>query len=119
MHKQYNNIVKELQSIVQEQKYNPQLDLRHKIEAARTVLNLSLTTKAEKYLRWSRHRFNTLGDKPTTLLARKLTPRPNNLALPRLLLQDGKLTQNPQLIIAEFSNFFSKLPQPIPHSSSG
>lgn len=57
----------ELHKIVQEQKSNPHLDLRHKIDTARTALNLSLTTIAEKFLRWSRHRYYTKGDKPTTL----------------------------------------------------
>lgn len=76
------------------QKKNPQIDTRHKIDAERTALNRSLTTKAEKYLRWSRHLFYTLGDKPNTLLARKLTPLPYNLALQELRLCNDKLAQN-------------------------
>lgn len=50
-----------------------------------------------------------MGDKPNRLLARKLNPRPYNPALPKLRLQTGQITQNPQLILQEFYTFYSKL----------
>lgn len=43
---------------------NPLVDIRYKIDMACTALNLGLTTQAEKYLRWSRHRYFTMADKP-------------------------------------------------------
>lgn len=92
----------DLQALMWEQKKNPQLDLRHKIDAARLALNLNLIIKAQKHLHWSRHRFYTL-------LGRKLIPHPYNSALPKLCLCDGKLTQNLQLVVQEFCTFYSKL----------
>lgn len=50
-----------------------------------------------------------MGDKPTTLLARKIVPHPYTPALARLRLKNGHLTQNPELILKEFTNFYSKL----------
>ena len=59
---------------MEEQHRTPQIDIRQKIDEARLALNLSLTTQAEKQISWSEHRFYTMGDKPTTMLARKLVP---------------------------------------------
>ena len=50
-----------------------------------------------------------MGDKPNKLLARRLTPRPFNPALPKLRLKNGQLTQNPHKILQEFAAFYSKL----------
>lgn len=72
------------------------------------ALNLSFTTKVEKYICWSRHWYCTMDDKPNTLLAGQLVPKPFDSALPKLWLQNGQLTQNPQLILREFFNFYSK-----------
>lgn len=99
----------ELQRLMREQRAKQNLDLRGQIDAARMALNLSLTTKAEKSIRWSRHRYYTMGDKPNKLLVRKLTPRPFTPALPKLRLQNGQTTQNPQPIQQEFFTFYSKL----------
>lgn len=46
---------------------------------------------------------------PNRLLTRKLNPRPFNPALPKLRLQNGQTTQNPQLILQEFFTFYSRL----------
>lgn len=99
----------ELLRLTQEQKSNQHLDLRYQINVARTTLNLSLTTKAEKYDRCVKHRYYTLGDKLNKLLARKLNPRPYNPALPKLRLQNRQTNQNPQLILQEFFTFYSRL----------
>ena len=61
----------ELDRLMRDQTANPHIDFRNQIDEARTALNLSLTTKAEKSVRWACHRYYTLGDKPNTLLARK------------------------------------------------
>ncbi|XP_040214168.1 vomeronasal type-2 receptor 26-like [Rana temporaria] len=60
-----------LDHLLDEQRRNPQPDIRRKIDDARLALNLSLTTQAEKHISWSKHKFYTMGDKPTTMLATK------------------------------------------------
>ena len=54
---------------------------------------MSLTTLAEKHISWSKHKYYTMGDKPTTMLARKLEPRQYVPTLPKLRLPTGHATQ--------------------------
>lgn len=83
---------KELQQVLREQHLNQHLDHRPQIDAARTALYLSLTTKARKYIRWYIHQYYTMGDKPNILLVRKLTPlMPFTPAIQKLCLRNGQL----------------------------
>lgn len=105
-----------LRDLLREQKRTPEIDIRHKIDTARVALNISLTTKAEKSIRWSGNRYYTLGDKPHTLLAHKLSPRQFSSALPKLKLRSGQQSQNPRLIVNKFFSFYTRLysqPQPL------
>lgn len=97
---------------MEEQHKIPQTDIRHKIDEAKLALNLSLTTKAEKHISWSKHKYYTMGDKLTTMLARKLVPRPYTLTLPKLRLPTRHPTQNPELILKEFHKFYARLYSP-------
>lgn len=99
----------DLGKLMQEQRLAPQVDIRHRIDEARLALNLSLTTQAEKCICWSRHKYYTMGDKPTTMLARKLVPRILTSTLPKLRLPTRHPTQNPKTIIQEFHKFYTKL----------
>lgn len=98
---------------MEEQHRIPQIDIRHKIDEARLALNLCLTTQAEKHISWSKHKYYTMGDKPTTMLARKLVPRPYTPTLPKFRLPTGHPTQNPELILKAFHNFYSRLYSPL------
>lgn len=91
-----------LQNLLDEQRAAPLINTRHKINLARLALNLSLTTQAEKFIHWSRHKYYTIGDKPTNLLARKLVPRKYTLTIPKLRLHNRQPTQNPKFIVWEF-----------------
>lgn len=98
-----------MQSLLDEWRGIPQVDIRHKKDLARLALNLSLTTQVEKRVRWSRHKYYTMGDKPTTLLARKLVHQVYSSALPKLRVHNRFPSQNPKLILQEFHNFTSTL----------
>lgn len=98
----------ELQYLLDEQEMAPLIDIRHKIDSS-LALNLTLTTQTEKSIRWSKHEYYTMGDKRTTLLPGNEYPRKNSPALPKLKLPNGQPTQNLQLIVREFQDFFSTL----------
>lgn len=79
------------------------------LDAARTALNLALTTKAEKWLRWTRNRFYSNGDRIGSMLAGKLFLKFHSPALPKIRIQGGTLSQNPQRIMGEFLTFYKSL----------
>lgn len=72
MLKQKENV---LYDLLKDHKKNPQANLINQIEAAHLELNVCLTTKAEKSLRWSKAKFYSQADKPGRLLAVKLSLR--------------------------------------------
>lgn len=53
---------KEYETLATQHKRSPHPDLLLKLEQARTELNICLTTKAEKCLRWTNHKFFTWRD---------------------------------------------------------
>lgn len=79
------------------------------MDADHTTLNLALTSKAEKWLCWNSARFYCQGDKIGAMLAHRLTPKSRTFAVPKIRIQGGTLSQNPQHIMREFHSFYKKL----------
>lgn len=65
----------ELAALLKEYKHNPHLDLWDRIESARLELNICLTTKVEKQLRWTQARFYSQSDKLVKLLSNEIGPQ--------------------------------------------
>lgn len=63
-----------------------------KLDAAWTALNLALTTKEDKSIRWSGAKFYQTKDKIGTMLAHKLSSRLRSHALPKIKQADGTFT---------------------------
>lgn len=123
--KHSNSLIKEkeweLTDLLAQHKQRPDLDLRDKIDSTRLELNLCLTTKAEKSLRWTQASFYMLKDNPGTMLASRLTPRIRRTVPPKLRQPNGNLTQNPQIITKLFHSYYTSLysAQGPPSRSSG
>lgn len=90
-------------------KANPKSVPTEILDSARTALNLALTTKAEKWLWWSRSQFYCHGDKIGSMFVGRLTPKIRSFALPKIKIGGGTLSQNPQRIMGEFQNFYKSL----------
>lgn len=84
-------------------------DTLAQLESDRALLNLTLSTVAEKQLRWTGAKFYSQKDKKGSKLATKLSPKTRNLAFPKICTTSGDLTQNPARIMATFQDFYSKL----------
>lgn len=72
------------------------------LDAARIALNLAHTVGAERSLNWNNAKFYFQRDKMSTLLARKLSPTFSNSTLPKIRMQDGSTTLNPQKTLQAF-----------------
>ncbi|XP_040203672.1 mucin-5AC-like [Rana temporaria] len=111
---------RDYEALAARHKQSPSPDMLTKLEQARLELNICLTTKAEKQLRWANHRFFTWRDRPGSLLAHKLTPRYSHSALPKIRLSGGHIYKNPGKILQEFHKFYVDLygqPQEAPSLS--
>lgn len=100
---------KEYEALAKQHKRSPSPNLFIKIEQSHLGLNICLTKRAEKQLRWTNHKFFTWRDRPGSLLARKLTPRHTHMALTKIRLSGGHLSQDPQKILGEFHKFYADL----------
>lgn len=103
---------REYVALATQHKRSPHPDRLIKLEQARTALNICLTTKAEKHLRWTNRKFFTWWDRPGSLLARKHTPKHSHVALPKIRLSSGNLSQYPHKVLQEFQDFYTKLYNP-------
>lgn len=83
------------------------------LDKTRTLLNLALTTAAEKHLRWTGAKFYYQTDRLGSRLAAKLNPKHCALAFPKIKMTSGDLTQNSTKIMEAFSQFYSSLYKPI------
>ncbi|XP_077341249.1 uncharacterized protein LOC143986718 [Lithobates pipiens] len=81
----------------------PQLD-KIKLE-----LNLALTTRAEKSIRWSGNKFYTQKDKIGSMLASKLSPKQRAHSMPHIRLPGEGLSSNPTKVLEAFQIFYSDL----------
>lgn len=79
-----------------------------KLDAARTALNLALMVNAEKTIRWSGARFYQQKNKISMMLAAKLSLKFHSFMLPKIWIQDGSMTLNPQRILQTFQAFYTK-----------
>lgn len=70
-------------------KQHPTLDSLAKLDLARVKLNLSLTTSAEKHLRWSGARFYYQSDRIGSKLATKLSPKIRTSVFPEIRASSG------------------------------
>lgn len=97
-------------------KSNPTPDSLAKLDSARVRLNLSLTSSAEKHLRWTGARFYYQKDRIGSKLAAKLSPKTRVLAYPKIRTKTGNLTQNPMGVMNSFHDFYSHLYKALPQS---
>lgn len=107
--------------VAQTHKTHPTHETLKDLDRSIALLNLALTTAAEKYLRWTGAKFYSQTDKMGSRLAAKLSPNQRSFAFPKIKTSSGDLTQNPIKIMEEFSLFYSKLynPKPPPQSDNG
>lgn len=79
-----DKLEKEFLSLCKKHKQNPVMFPISKIDSARTALNLALTSRAEKHIRWTGARFYFQKDKPNSMLAIKLSPITRSHHLPKI-----------------------------------
>lgn len=104
-----DKLEKEFLSLCKKHKQNPVMFPISKIDSARTTLNMALTSKVEKHLRWAGARFYFHKEKPNSMLATQLSPITHSHHLPKIKIAGGTLSQNPQRILGAFQEFFQKL----------
>lgn len=100
---------KELSRMCHLHKQDPKQVPIDKLDAARLSLNLALTSKAKKHIRWSRAKFYHQRDTIGSILAAKLSPQPRQRTLPKIRVSGNHHTLNPQRIMESFHNFYEKL----------
>ena len=88
------------------------------LDAARSALNLVLTTKAGEDIKWTGANFYKFKDKIGPMLAHKLSPRFQSRTLPKIKMIDGSFSLNPRRIMEAFHDFYSKLYTSTEDSSS-
>lgn len=93
--------------------------MRVEIDQKRLELDVLLTTKAEKALRWGKAKFLLHGGSPSTMLARRLNwfARPPHVY--KRINDSGLATSHPQEVLKIFAKFYSTLLAPSPLSPSG
>lgn len=79
------------------------------LDAARLKLNLALTAKAEKHIRWSGAKFYHQKDKIGSMLASKLSPLFCTHCLPKIRVAGHPPSANPNNILETFQAFYTKL----------
>lgn len=79
------------------------------LDVLRLTLNLALTVKAERKIRWQGAKFYQHRDTIGPMLASKLSPKPHSYTLLKIQLQDGTTTLNPRRIMQSFKAFDAKL----------
>lgn len=84
----------ELQYTLKRHKHSPDGPLLQRIDELRVELNLALTTRTEKSVRWASTKFYMHKDKIGSLLAHKLNPRGRTFGVPRVRCPDGAYSQN-------------------------
>lgn len=104
----------DFRSLSRAHKLKPSPDSLAKLDKARALLNLNLTTTAEKYLRWTGAKFYSQKDRIGSKLAVKLSPKPRSLVFPRVRLQSGDLSHNPTKIMDAFLQYYAELYKPRP-----
>lgn len=104
----------QFRTLAKAHKHNPTPELLAKLDTARALFNLTLTTAAEKHLRWTGAKFYSQKDRIGSRLAVKLSPKQRTLAFPKICAASGVLTQNPTKIMDAFLQFYSDLYKPIP-----
>lgn len=82
------------------------------IDKARLELNLALTTKVEKAIRWSGTKFYTQKYRIGPLLATKLSPWVKIHTIPKIRTAGQEPTSNPKILDA-FHDYYSKTLQPL------
>lgn len=86
-------------ALTKKHKVNPRAVPTTELDAAHMALNLALTSRAEKRLRWNRSRFNCHGDNIGSLLTGRLSLKFRTPALPKIKIHGGTLSQNPQFLM--------------------
>ena len=99
-------LTEEFQMLKRTHKLHPTTDTLTRLDEARALLNLSLTTAAEQHLRWTGAKFYSQTDRMGSRLATKLSPKQRTLAFPKIKTAAGELTQNPTKIMDTFLRFY-------------
>lgn len=103
----------EFHALAKAHKHNPTPESLAKLDTAHALLNLTLTTTAEKHLSWAGAKCYSQKDRIGSKLAVKLSPKQCTLAFPKIRAASGDLTQNPTKIMNAFLQFYSDLYKPI------
>ncbi|KAM9301968.1 dynein regulatory complex subunit 7 [Gastrophryne carolinensis] len=89
---------------------NPSARNRRALDNLHSELNMLLDDQAEKRLRWSKQKFYTRGNKPDTMLTRKLRAADLDRRQPiKLKLDSGGVTADPDKVVSAFGDFLSTL----------
>uniref|UniRef100_A0A803K7H0 Reverse transcriptase domain-containing protein n=1 Tax=Xenopus tropicalis TaxID=8364 RepID=A0A803K7H0_XENTR len=100
---------KELRDLEAKHKISTEPNISQKLTETRSELQKLLVNKAEKAIRWSKHKLFRLKDKPNQLLSQKLRKAQGFKQISHINNSKGVKLVNPEDIIQEFHNFYSSL----------
>lgn len=100
---------KEFTKLRSQHKKDPSKVPVSKLDTARLALNLALTAKADKKLRWTGAKFCQQWDKIGPMLASKLSLKTKSYTLLKFNMNNGTFTLNPQRIMQSFQAYYSDL----------
>lgn len=100
---------KEFSSLRVQHKKDPSKVSISQLDTSCLALNLVLTVKAERSIRWGGAKFYQQSHKIGPMLASRLTPKPCSFTLTKIQLQDGSSTLNHLRIMHYFQAFYTKL----------
>lgn len=101
LEQKFNDLCKKL-------KKNPSSVPTSSLDTARLALNLALTARADKHVKWVGDKFYLKKDK-IDKIAPKLSPKHTSYSLLKIRQADGTFLLNPQRILNSFQDYYSDL----------